>query len=155
MPNVQSAAKVHDRRKEMEMKKITILYDRLSRDDILQGESNSIKNQKKIVENFAIKNGFVSFIHITDDGYSGTNFDRPGWQELITMVEANEVSNFIVKDSSRVGRDYLQVGFYTEVLFLEKSVRYIAIENNIDTAKERDSCNEFALFLNLMNEILA
>ncbi|MDR0651794.1 MAG: DUF4368 domain-containing protein, partial [Synergistaceae bacterium] len=130
-------------------KKLTILYERLSHDDELQGESNSITNQKKILEDYASKNGFTNILHISDDGCSGTNFNRPGWKQLIAEVEAGNASTVIVKDMSRVGRDYLQVGFYTEVMFRQRGVRFIAISNNIDSANGE---NEFAPFLNIMSE---
>ena len=106
--------------------KITALYERLSRDDDLDGTSNSIVNQRKILEDYASKNGFANIKHFQDDGYSGANWDRPGWKELITEVQNGNVGACIVKDMSRVGRDYLQVGFYTEVLFKQKGVRFIA-----------------------------
>ena len=89
--------------------KITALYERLSRDDELQGESNSILNQKKYLEDYARKNGFNNIQHFTDDGYSGTNFNRPSWGELLERIENGEVSTLIVKDMSRLGRDYLKV----------------------------------------------
>lgn len=129
---------------------ITALYERLSRDDELVGDSNSIINQKKILEDYALKNGFTNVIHFTDDGFSGGNFERPGWKQLAAEVEAGRVGTVIVKDMSRLGRDYLQVGFYTEVLFREKGVRFIAISNSIDSVN-RDS-GEFAPFLNIMSE---
>lgn len=129
---------------------MTALYERLSRDDELQGESNSILNQKRMLEEYALKNGFEGIFHFTDDGFSGGNFDRPGWKRLIAEVEAGNVGTVIVKDMSRVGRDYLQVGFYTEVMFREKSIRFIAISNSIDSVN-RDS-GEFAPFLNIMSE---
>ena len=96
--------------------RITALYERLSRDDDLAGESNSITNQKKYLEDYAQKNGFKNIRHFTDDGFSGVNFNRPGFQSLIKEVEAGNVETLIVKDMSRLGRNYLQVGFYTEVL---------------------------------------
>ncbi|MDR3165098.1 MAG: recombinase family protein [Synergistaceae bacterium] len=130
-------------------KKLTILYERLSHDDELQGESNSITNQKKILEDYAGRNGFSNILHISDDGHSGTNFNRPGWKQLIAEVEAGNIDAVIVKDMSRVGRDYLQVGFYTEVMFRQHGVRFIAISNNIDSANGE---NEFAPFLNIMSE---
>ena len=136
--------------RQSESNKITALYERLSRDDELQGESCSIVNQKKMLEDYALKNGFEGFRHFTDDGYTGGNFDRPGWKKLIAEVEAGHISTVIVKDMSRVGREYLQVGFYTEVMFREKGVRFIAIANNIDSTN-RDS-GEFAPFLNIMSE---
>lgn len=130
--------------------KLTALYERLSRDDELQGDSNSIRNQKAMLEDYAEKSGFVNIRHFTDDGWSGGNFERPGWKSLIAEVEAGRVATVIVKDMSRVGRDYLQVGFYTEVMFREKGVRFIAIANSIDSSN-RDS-GEFAPFLNIMSE---
>ena len=96
--------------------KITALYERLSRDDELQGESNSITNQKAFLEEYARKNGFLNIRHFTDDGVSGTTFDRKGFQAMITEVEAGKVGTIIVKDMSRFGRDYLKVGLYTDVL---------------------------------------
>ena len=112
--------------------KITALYERLSRDDDLTGESNSIINQKKYLEDYARRNGFGNIRHFTDDGFSGVNFNRPGFQALIKEVEAGNVATIIVKDMSRLGRNYLQVGFYTEVLFPQKDVRFLAINNSID-----------------------
>ena len=130
--------------------KITALYERLSRDDDLAGESNSITNQKKYLEDYAQKNGFKNIHHFTDDGFSGVNFNRPGFQSLIKEVEAGNVETLIVKDMSRLGRNYLQVGFYTEVLFPQKNVRFLAINNSIDSNNASD--NDFAPFLNIMNE---
>ena len=99
--------------------KITALYERLSRDDDLTGDSNSIINQKKLLEDYAKEHGFTNCVHFTDDGWSGANFDRPNWKRMIAAIEAGEVSHVLVKDLSRVGRDYLQVGFYTEVKYEE------------------------------------
>ena len=130
--------------------KITALYERLSRDDDLNGESNSITNQKKYLEDYARRNGFTNIRHFTDDGFSGVNFNRPSFQELIKEVEAGNVATIIVKDMSRLGRNYLQVGFYTEVLFPQKDVRFLAINNSIDSNNASD--NDFAPFLNIMNE---
>ena len=109
--------------------KITALYERLSRDDELQGESNSILNQKKYLEDYARKNGFNNIQHFTDDGYSGTNFNRPGFQSMIAEIEAGHIATVIVKDMSRFGRNYLEVGFYTEIQFPSKGVRFIAIHD--------------------------
>jgi DNA invertase Pin-like site-specific DNA recombinase len=130
--------------------KITALYERLSRDDELQGESNSITNQKKLLEAYARKNDFPNIHHFTDDGVSGTTFDRDGFKAMIAEIEAGNVTAVIVKDMSRFGRDYLKVGFYTEVMFKEKGVRFIAINNGIDSANRSD--NDFIPFLNIMNE---
>lgn len=136
--------------KQLNSIKITALYERLSRDDELQGESNSITNQKHFLEDYARKNGFVNIRHFTDDGVSGTTFDREGFQSMIAEVEAGNVAVIIVKDMSRFGRDYLKVGFYTEVMFKEKGVRFIAINNCIDSSNQQDS--DFTPFLNIMNE---
>ena len=133
--------------------KITALYERLSRDDDLNGESNSITNQKKYLEDYARRNGFENIRHFTDDGFSGVNFNRPGFQSLIKEVEAGNVGTLIVKDMSRLGRNYLQVGFYTEILFPQKDVRFLAINNSIDSNNASD--NDFAPFLNIMNEFYA
>ena len=130
--------------------KFTILYCRLSRDDELQGDSNSIVNQKNILSKYAKENGFKNTHFIVDDGYSGTNFQRPGWNELLELIDNNKVETIIVKDMSRLGRDYLKVGFYTEVLFVEKNIRFIAINNGIDSSNQTDS--DFTPFLNIINE---
>ena len=130
--------------------KITALYCRLSRDDELTGDSNSIVNQKTILSKYAKENHFSNPLFFVDDGYSGTNFNRPSWNELLEKIENGEVSTLIVKDMSRLGRDYLKVGFYTEILFVEKGVRFIAINNGIDSANQQDS--DFTPFLNIINE---
>lgn len=137
--------------KQPELNKITALYERLSHDDEQSGDSNSIVNQKKMLERFATEQGFTNFRHYTDDGWSGTNFDRPDWKRMLTDIEDGTVGCVIVKDMSRIGRNYLEVGFYTEVLFRKKNVRFIAISNNVDSALN-DGSNEFAPFLNIMNE---
>ena len=141
-----------ERRKPMETKKTkyTALYERLSRDDEMQGESNSITNQKKYLEEYARSQGFKNIRHFTDDGYSGVDFNRPGFQALIAAVEAGEVDIVCVKDMSRFGRNYLKVGFYTEIMFPEKGVRFIAINNGVDSANPSE--NDFTPFLNIMNE---
>ena len=133
--------------------RITALYERLSKDDELQGESNSISNQKMYLEDYAKKNGFSNLRHFKDDGYTGTNFNRPGFQEMLQEIESGTVGTVIVKDMSRFGRNYLQVGFYTEILFPQKSVRFIAINNNVDSDRPAD--NDFTPFLNIMNEFYA
>jgi len=130
--------------------KATALYERLSKDDELQGESNSILNQKKYLEDFAKRSGFDNFRHYSDDGFTGTNFNRPAFQEMLREIEAGTIGTVIVKDMSRFGRNYLEVGYYTEILFPQKGVRFIAINNSIDSAQP-DS-GDFAPFLNFMNE---
>lgn len=130
--------------------RITALYERLSRDDELAGDSNSIVNQKKMLEDYAKSNGYTDLVHFTDDGYSGGNFDRPGWKEMLRQIEDGSIGAVIVKDMSRVGRDYLQVGFYTEVFFREKGVHFVAISNGVDS--DINTSSEFAPFLNIMHE---
>lgn len=128
--------------------KITALYERLSRDDELQGESNSISNQKKILEEYANKNNLKNIVHYTDDGISGTRFDRPGFVAMMNEVDKGNVSTIIVKDMSRLGRDYLKVGQCMEIL-RKKDVRLIAINDNLDSSIKED---DFAPFRNIMNE---
>ena len=130
--------------------RITALYERLSRDDELVGESNSIVNQKAYLEGYAAQHGFLNCVHYTDDGWSGGNFDRPSWKQLVADVEAGKVGTVLVKDMSRIGRDYLQTGYFTEVLFRQHDVRFIAIANNVDS--DDPGSNEFTPFMNIMNE---
>ena len=130
--------------------RITALYERLSRDDEMQGESNSITNQKKYLEDYAVQHGFGNIQHFSDDGYSGTNLNRPAFNSLLTEIEVGRVGTVIVKDMSRFGRNYLQVGFYTEMMFPKKNVRFIAVNNGVDSANPAD--NDFTPFLNIMNE---
>ena len=138
------------RTKKAENEKITALYERLSRDDEMVGDSNSIVNQKKMLEDYAKQNGYTNIEHFTDDGYSGGSFDGPDWKRMVAGIEDGSIGTVIVKDMSRIGRDYLQVGFYTEVMFKEKEVHFIAIANGVDNQKRESS--EFAPFLNIMNE---
>ena len=128
--------------------KITALYERLSRDDELQGESNSIVNQKKILEEYAKKNHLENIIHFTDDGISGTQFDRPGFMAMMNGVNQGNIGCIIVKDMSRLGRDYLKVGGCMEIL-RQKGVRLIAINDNVDGFYKDD---DFTPFRNIMNE---
>ena len=130
--------------------KITALYERLSNDDRLLGDSNSIVNQKAMLESYAKQNGFSNIRHYTDDGYPGGNFERPAWKELLDDIQSGKVGSVIVKDMSRIGRNYLQTGFYTEVLFKQQNVRFIAVSNGVDSNDAASS--EFAPFLNIMNE---
>ncbi|MFQ3104522.1 DUF4368 domain-containing protein [Streptococcus pyogenes] len=128
--------------------KITALYERLSRDDELEGESNSIVNQKKILEEYASKNNLTNIIHFTDDGISGTQFDRPGFMDMMNGVNTGNIGCIIVKDMSRLGRDYLKVGQCMEIL-RQKGVRLIAINDNVDSFYRED---DFTPFRNIMNE---
>lgn len=130
--------------------KITALYCRLSRDDELQGDSNSIKNQKTILKKYADDNGFINTEFFVDDGVSGTTFDRPDFQRMIAEMDAGRIGTIIVKDMSRLGRDYLKVGYYTEIAFPNAEVRFIAINNGVDSANQQDS--DFTPFLNIINE---
>ena len=130
--------------------KITALYERLSRDDDNAGDSNSIVNQKKYLESYAQQRGYTNCRYYTDDGWSGGNFERPAWKQLIADIEAGKVAHVIVKDMSRAGRDYLQTGFYTEVFFRQHGVHFVAIANSVDS--DDQNSNEFAPFLNIMNE---
>ncbi len=130
--------------------KITALYERLSRDDDLSGDSNSIVNQKIQLQDYAVSHGFVNCVHYTDDGYSGGNFERPAWKQMLADIEAGKVGTVLAKDMSRIGRDYLQTGYFTEILFRQHNVRFIAIGNGIDSADP--SSSEFAPFMNIMNE---
>ena len=130
---------------------ITALYERLSRDDDQQGDSNSIVNQKSYLTTYAADHGFAHCRHYTDDGFSGGNFERPGWKQLIADIDAGLVGVVIAKDLSRVGRAYIQTGFYTEVYFRRKGVRFIAIGNGVDTVNPISS--EFAPFMNVLNEM--
>lgn len=138
------------RRKKDKSNGITALYERLSRDDDNAGESNSIVHQKQMLEDYAMKHGFTNLVHFTDDGWSGATFDRPSWNRLVEGVKNGEITACICKDMSRIGRDHLQVGFFTDILFREKEVRFIAINNGIDS--DRQETSEFAPFLNIMNE---
>ena len=135
----------------MRNEKITPLYERLSRDDELQGESNSISNQKKMLEEFARRNGLPNPTHFTDDGVSGTRFDRPGFLAMMEEVEAGRVEAIVIKDMSRLGRDYLKVGQVMEIL-RQRGVRLIAINDGVDSLKGDD---DFTPFRNIMNEFYA
>ena len=129
---------------------ITALYCRLSVDDELNGESNSITHQKEMLEEYAQKNNFYNIKFYVDDGYSGTSFNRPAFKELIKNIDSGLVGTVIVKDMSRLGRDYLKVGYYSEVYFGEAGVHFIAVNDNVDNTIENDS--DFTPFRNIMNE---
>lgn len=136
--------------------KITALYERLSRDDFCkdddqQRESNSISNQKAMLKEFAARQGFTNIIHFTDDGISGTCFDRPGFLAMMKEVEAGNVEYLCIKDMSRMGRDYLKVGQIMEIL-RQRGVRLIAINDGVDSARGDD---DFTPFRNIMNEYYA
>lgn len=133
----------------MSTEAVTALYCRLSRDDELQGDSNSIINQKKILQKYALDHGWKNIRFYIDDGISGTTFNRPGFQEMIADIEAGIVKRVIIKDMSRLGRDYLEVGMYTEIMFPEHDVHFIAVNDGVDS-KQGD--NEFTPFRNIINE---
>ena len=137
---------------DVDQQKITILYCRLSNEDALDGESNSIANQRSILTRFAAERGFTNTRILVDDGYTGTNFNRPGVQEGLSLVEQGLVGTWIVKDMSRFGRDYLQVGRYTEIVFPSYDVRFIAVNDGVDS--ERGD-NDFTPFRNLFNDFYA
>jgi len=131
---------------------ITALYCRLSRDDGMEGDSNSVANQKKLLSKYAKENGFGNTRYYVDDGYTGTNFNRPGFQQMLEDMDMGYISTVIVKDMSRLGRDYLQVGYYTDTYFPDRNIRFIAINDCVDSA---DGENELAPFRNVMNEMYA
>ena len=149
---------VHHRRNE-QMKidtnqpdKITALYIRLSQEDALDGDSNSVINQKALLLKYAQDNGFSNPQFFVDDGFSGVSFDRPAFERIISEIEKDNISTVIVKDMSRLGRDYLKVGYYTEIYFVEKDIRYIAINDSVDSSK---GDNDFTPFRNLFNDFYA
>ena len=133
----------------MSVEELTALYCRLSRDDEQEGDSNSIVNQKKILQKYALDHGYKNFRFYIDDGISGTTFNRPGFQKMIADIEAGIVKRVIIKDMSRFGRDYLQVGMYTEIMFPEHDVHFIAVNDGVDSTK---GDNEFTPFRNIINE---
>jgi len=147
LPDALCAA-ADDCRKEadMNMEKVTILYERLSRDDGEDSVSNSIQNQRQLLEDYAERNNLKPYRHIQDDGWSGTVWNRPGWQELITEVEAGRVQNIVVKNLDRMGRDYLRVGLYMEQ-FRDSGVRLIAVNDAIDTDLGEDDFTPFRAIL--------
>ena len=136
----------------MNQQQITALYCRLSNEDDLEGESNSIQNQRALLQRYADSHGFTNTRYFVDDGYTGTNFNRPAMKELLSLVEAGQVSTIIVKDMSRFGRDYLQVGQYTEIVFPSCNVRFIAVNDGVDSDKGQD---DFTPIRNLFNDFYA
>lgn len=144
---------MHGQTQEPQEEGITALYERLSQEDKLDGESNSIANQKKILERYCRDHGITAYRHYDeDDGYSGTNFNRPGFQRMLADIKAGKIKRVIVKDMSRFGRDYLQVGMYTDVLFPEFGVHFIAVNDGVDSTRGE---NEFTAIRNVFNEMYA
>jgi DNA invertase Pin-like site-specific DNA recombinase len=141
-----------NKKEQSEAEGITACYERLSRDDEQQGESNSIATQKRILESYCENNGYKVIQHYEDDGYSGTNFQRPNFQKMLSDIKAGKIARVIVKDMSRFGRDYLQVGMYTDVVFPEFGVHFIAVNDGVDS-KRGD--NEFTAIRNVFNEMYA
>ena len=144
---------VRDQQQNAQDEGITALYERLSQEDKLEGESNSIANQKKILERYCREHGITAYRHYDeDDGYSGTNFNRPGFQRMLADIKAGKIKRVIVKDMSRFGRDYLQVGFYTDMLFPDFGVHFIAVNDGVDSTRGE---NEFTAIRNVFNEMYA
>lgn len=136
---------------EAEEEGLTALYERLSQEDKLDGESNSIANQKKILERYCKNHGITAYRHYDeDDGYSGTNFNRPGFQRMLADIKAGRIKRVIVKDMSRFGRDYLQVGMYTDVVFPEFGVHFIAVNDGVDSTRGE---SEFTAIRNVFKNI--
>jgi DNA invertase Pin-like site-specific DNA recombinase len=138
--------------KQDEPEGITALYERLSQEDRLEGESNSIANQKKILERYCKEHGYTGLRHYEDDGYSGTNFNRPGFQSMLADIKAGRIIRVLVKDMSRFGRDYLQVGMYTDILFPDFGVHFVAVNDGVDSTRGE---NEFTAIRNVFNEMYA
>ena len=143
---------VHSQPQE-EAEGITACYERLSQEDKLDGESNSISNQKRILEKYCRDHGYTAIRHYDeDDGYSGTNFNRPGFQRMLADIKAGKIKRVVVKDMSRFGRNYLQVGMYTEMLFPEYGVHFIAVNDGVDSVR---GDSEFTAIRNVFNEMYA
>lgn len=143
---------VHSQPQE-EAEGITACYERLSQEDKLDGESNSISNQKRILEKYCREHGYTAIRHYDeDDGYSGTNFNRPGFQRMLADIKAGKIKRVVVKDMSRFGRNYLQVGMYTEMLFPEYGVHFIAVNDGVDSVR---GDSEFTAIRNVFNEMYA
>lgn len=142
-------------KKQKQVTGITALYCRLSRDDNTDRESNSIANQKKMLQAYARENHMSNTKFYVDDGYTGTNFNRPGFQELLDDIEMGYVGTIIVKDMSRFGREYLQVGYYTENYFPDHNIRFIAINDNVDCVDGATDMDDFIPIKNIMNELYA
>ena len=129
---------------------VTALYARLSKDDDLVGDSNSIVHQKEILSKYAKEHGFTNIEFYVDDGFSGTNFNRPDFQRMMADAEEGKISTVIVKDMSRFGRDYIMVGYYTEIYFSNLDIRFIAINDNVDSNIQTE--NDLTPFKNVFNE---
>ena len=129
--------------------KQTAIYCRLSRDDEGIGDSMSIQNQKTFLSQYAANNGFTDYTFYVDDGFSGTSFERPDFKRMIKDIESGKIGTVIVKDLSRLGREYLQTGYYTEIFFPQNDVRFIAVNDGVDSV---NGDNEFAPFKNIINE---
>lgn len=139
-------------KKKQDKAGITALYCRLSRDDGVEGDSNSVANQKKLLKRFAKENGLTNTRYYVDDGYTGTNFERPGFQKMIEDIDLGYISTVIVKDLSRLGRRYDMVGYYMDTYFPDRDVRFIAVNDNIDSDEGE---SEIAPFKNVLNEFYA
>ena len=139
-------------KKKQDKAGITALYCRLSRDDGVEGDSNSVANQKKLLKQFAKENGLSNTRYYVDDGYTGTNFERPGFQKMIEDIDLGYISTVIVKDLSRLGRRYDMVGYYMDTYFPDRDVRFIAVNDNIDSDEGE---SEIAPFKNVLNEFYA
>lgn len=159
METPNSVLAVAQSREDAEMlwatEKITALYCRLSQEDSLAGESNSISNQKNILLRYVKQNHFLNPLFFVDDGYSGTDFERPGFQKMLDEIEAGHVSTVIVKDLSRFGRNSALTGMYTNITFAKHGVRFIAINDNYDTIDPNSVDNDFAGIKNWFNEFYA
>lgn len=142
-------------RRNKNKQELTILYCRLSQDDGTNGDSDSITNQKAMLEKFARENHLTQTRFLVDDGYSGTNFNRPGFQEALNLVNDGKVKNFVVKDLSRFGRSYAEVALYTDIMFPKLDIRFIAINDGVDSEKQDANEIDFAPFRNVFNEFYA
>lgn len=136
-------------KKQQNTNLITAIYCRLSKDDLLKGDSMSIQNQRDLLTRYAKDNGFGNIRYFADDGYTGTNFNRPAFQEMLAEIENGNVGTVIVKDLSRFGREYLMTGYYTEMVLPEYNVRFIAVSDGVDS---EEGYNDFAPFKNIINE---
>ena len=131
---------------------ITALYCRLSQEDMMQGESNSIRNQRMILQKYAEDKGFRNIEYYIDDGYSGAKFNRPDFKRMMADIESGKIATVIVKDQSRLGRDYLQTGLLREITFPQYDVRFIAINDGVDSA---NGISDFSGIKNYFNDFYA